>query len=234
MGAARAGQVECARLLVEAGAVLEIRDEVAGLTAAEWARQAGNIELADLLDRWEYDRTHNEKGLPLTESAFIEYVDWLADQQQEADRSLEDYLRALWGAALECEAQMPCFTLFARLLTRAFSAQPAPFEEEWRSFTQPPRDWEEEGASLPDFEFLRRTLLFQIADLHGMGDEVWNNPYRGLGLSSHTGNTWYNFDPCDLLGVCGERSARPRRKRCGARCNKLVHLGGSTRVGQAL
>jgi hypothetical protein len=45
-----------------------------------------------------------------------------------------------------------------------------------------------------DFEILKHTILFQIADLHRMGDVQQSNKFWYYGVTSATGNRWYNLN----------------------------------------
>jgi hypothetical protein len=105
--------------------------------------------------------------------------------------TLEDYLRSFLAVISGCRDRVPTWSDAAEALAASFSALPAPFEDTWLAHTQPPPEEEAENT----FEFLRRTLLFQIADLRRMRGGVLEDPHRGLGVSSPTGHTWYNFEP---------------------------------------
>ena len=87
--------------------------------------------------------------------------------------------------------KMPSYALFACLLRESFTSPPAEFGASWLGITKPLS----EKADVDDFEAVEQVLLFQIADLNRMGEDIWGDPHRYLGRTSPTGNTWYNFDP---------------------------------------
>src|SRR6185437_15874918 len=86
---------------------------------------------------------------------------------------------------------------FARMLADAFTAEPQPFYEDWR--TQYPSLDKEEHV----FAGWEATLIRQVVDLREM-DEVGTlkNEYRYFGVPAPRGAYWYNFDPSTFL-ECG-------------------------------
>jgi hypothetical protein len=111
------------------------------------------------------------------------------------DRSLEEYLRALWrlGCAHRAEDALPRRT-FEDLLDEARRAAAPPFDQGWAVGYG---DRERSGHARWE-----RTILDQIVDLHEMA-EVGNlaNELRYFGIASPRGSDWYNFDP-DLFLDC--------------------------------
>jgi hypothetical protein len=128
---------------------------------------------------------------------FWEYVEQLVPEQFQGsyEGSLEEYLRSLWSLIQQHREEPPSFALFARLLRDAFDTEPVAFEDGWLAYTNPP---EPEGP-LDDFEYLRATILFQIADLRRMEGGQLDNEWRYFGVPSPTENYWYNFDPFTYL-----------------------------------
>lgn len=114
---------------------------------------------------------------------------------RRSQRSLEDYLKALWQLALRHRHRealpLPCF---AELLELAFSTAPPPFEPAWAAAYQ--HDATDDSA----FARWEKLLLRQIVDLHelaecgGLADE-----HRYFGLDAPRGARWYNFDPGGFL-----------------------------------
>lgn len=140
--------------------------------------------------------------------------------QKHANRDLEEYLRALLSLALDRKNEMPSIHLFYQLLDGAFTAPPLAFQDEWLAVTQSPDDNPMSykftnpeifqaadlttGAGYADFTFLQQVLIFQIADLHRMRNKELKDEMRYFGVTSPTGNAWYNFDPYTNL-ECGLR-----------------------------
>ena len=135
-----------------------------------------------------------------TERDLQNFVWNLVEERKDIeDLPLEDYLRSLWGLICECQHYKPTYALFAELLEKSFITPPLPFNYNWFQYTQPP-DIENISANLNDFEVLKQTVLFQIADLRRLSDAgTINNPHRYFGISSPTGEYWHNFEPCLML-----------------------------------
>lgn len=140
-----------------------------------------------------------------TSGDFFRYVRALSKslRAEQYDKSLEDYLSALWGIVQRCRYQPVTFTLLARVLDEAFDADPLSFDQGWLTYTKPPNlsdEYMERARLEDDFGYLRGMLLFQISDLHRMAEAgTIDHPYRYFGIQSPTGHTWYNFDPSAFL-----------------------------------
>jgi hypothetical protein len=106
----------------------------------------------------------------------------------ETQRSLEDYLRALWRLAEphRALAALPP-EMFTELLTDALEAEPRAYD-----------------AALPTgnagYASFEATIASQIVDLHEMAaNGQLDNEYRYFGISAPRGGSWYNFDPRGYL-----------------------------------
>src|SRR5258705_4835897 len=95
-------------------------------------------------------------------SEFIEFISKLAEL--ETKRSLVEYLQALWHLVQSHRNEEPSFSLFEKLLSESFLTEPASFNESWLEFSKLPNS----KTEIKSFEFLRQTILCQIADLHRM------------------------------------------------------------------
>jgi hypothetical protein len=122
-------------------------------------------------------------------------VSQLIAQHREDTRSLDEYLRALWGVAHH-HRERAAFTAneFFGVLTEAFSAEPRPFEKSWRDLYEHDRDpW-------PGFPGFEARLLQQIVDLREMAESgQLADQMRYFGINAPRGSRWYNFDPCAFL-----------------------------------
>jgi hypothetical protein len=110
-------------------------------------------------------------------------------------RPLDEYLRALWGLVQAHQNDPVSFALLANLLTEATLSEATPFDQDWLQFTELPARNERDD----DFEYLRKTILCQIADLHRIKSMNLSpqDLYGGVWLP--TGNSWYNFQVDDFL-----------------------------------
>ena len=122
------------------------------------------------------------------------------DNRIEYTDSLEEYLRALWSLVQRHRDSQLSYSLMAELIASALSAESAPFDERWLTYTKPflPEPPEDTGT----FEMLNDTLLYQIADLHRMkltGQLDQSPSVLYMGVNSPTGHTWYNFDVAGFL-----------------------------------
>jgi hypothetical protein len=133
---------------------------------------------------------------------FCSFVENLAKESQQSELSLEEYLRAFWLLVQTNQNAKASFTLFANMLSQALTSPIASFDNDWLNYTAPPP---EIGYSQPvedGIGFLKKMLLYQIADLHRMKEEgVLDQPPHilWLGTSRKGGRTWYNFLPSTFL-----------------------------------
>ena len=157
----------------------------------------------------------------ITSKDFRDFVmSVLEKQNNNYNGSLEEYLRSLWCVVNEYKEYNVNFSLLATIIENAFKAKPALFEQKWLSYNNP-LNWnyrdgtyvieQLEGhrvkvvaSNVDDFDILKHTLLFQIADLHRMRNKQIKDEYRYFGIDSPTGNRWYNFDVFTFL-ECGTR-----------------------------
>jgi hypothetical protein len=124
---------------------------------------------------------------------FLEFVAELSEV--ETERTLDEYLRALWGLIQKHSNERPAYSMLARLLFEAFTSKPVQFDSDWLKFTRPPIS----GEVKESFEYLKQVILCQIADLHRMKAIEITPIEKYSGFTSPTGNTWHNFDPSDYL-----------------------------------
>jgi len=146
-------------------------------------------------------------------SEFIEFISKLAEL--ETKRSLVEYLQALWSLIQSHENEEPSFSLFEQLLSESFETNPTPFNESWLEFSRLPNP----KTEIESFEFLRQTILCQIADLHRMKNMQISPVEKYSGFTLPTGNTWYNFDvssflECASAGLQGKRKANSSSIKC--------------------
>ena len=139
-------------------------------------------------------------------------VSQLIEQYKESTRSLEEYLRALCGAALRRREQ-DSFAPdeFFDVLAEAFTSVPiAPAEEFWRE--SGPDLYAIDSAHLSGRPGWIARVVRQIIDLREMATNgQLADKQRYFGINAPRGSRWYNFDPCGFLecataGTFGGRS----------------------------
>lgn len=162
----------------------------------------------------------------------------IEEQDGKYNASLENHLLSLWGVIKKYEKYTPSYALFVTMLAEAFQTQPCQFDEEWLSYENDLSWDDQDGAKVSDFEMLKHTIIFQIADLHRMDSGQLDDPYKYFGINSPTGNRWYNFDAityweCATAGMeaCLDMPDHPRKKFFDS-CTwvtlaKLLELGQS-------
>jgi len=116
------------------------------------------------------------------------------DPALPADRTLEDYLRAL---LVLCQAHRDAAAVtvedFLDLLRRAFVETPADFDVRWGNSGNAADD----AAGFAAFESV---LLAQIVDLHEMREAgILDGKLIYFGVRSPRGRQWFNFDPRGYL-----------------------------------
>ncbi len=138
---------------------------------------------------------------------FRSYILLLTDERATpTTKSLEEYLRALWGLIELAQAKSVTYALLGQLLHDAFVAEPLPFHEGWLQYAEPPDLDEDEHRN--SFSVLQQMICYQIADLHRMAQAgLLENKWRFYGIDSPTGYRWFNFDPASYLH-CAVQSLR--------------------------
>lgn len=155
----------------------------------------------------------------MTYLELYQHITALADTHQ--NRDLETYLLALYHLTEQYKDKELTPELLLQLISDAFTADPAVFNEDWlgccaapdenilsRKFTKPQIKGSIDTTAHTNVEGIEYTfevLKFQIAELHKMRDNQLKNEMRYFGITSETGNLWYNFDPFTNL-------------QCGAAC----------------
>ncbi|MFV8751498.1 hypothetical protein ACNOYE_13215 [Nannocystaceae bacterium ST9] len=118
------------------------------------------------------------------------FVADLAARHRVGQRSLEAYLRAMWGLVHAGPARATWqLDEFAELLAASFVA-PEPNVEAAIAI--------EAGSA--SFDQWQQVILEQVADLHGMREAgLLAQELRYYGLDAPSGARWYNFDACSYL-----------------------------------
>ncbi len=155
---------------------------------------------------------------------FYDAVVGLVERQRaNYQGTLELYLRALLTLLNDEQESVPTCELLLRLLEQAFSAKAVAFDPAWDALVALP---DQDGS----FESAHDTLLFLIADLHRLHEDIERTADKHLtGLwSAVTQWHWYNFDPFNFLerGAAGVRKSRDRLSGEDAACDwdTLAHL----------
>jgi hypothetical protein len=134
-----------------------------------------------------------------THEDFCQYARTLAHEKATTtERSLEEYLRALWGLLKLRQAETVTFSLLGQLLHDAFLAEPLPFDKKWLQYNTPPDLDEDENEE--SFAVTQQMIWYQIADLHLMAQTGQiDDPNAFFGIDSPTGHRWYNVHPSSYL-----------------------------------
>jgi len=137
-----------------------------------------------------------------TQKEFCDFIHLLTKSANGFDRSLEEYLSALWLLAQKHKNDELSFALLAKMLDDAFVTPAPPFDLNWLNYEEPPSELSQNYPVKNKFEFFQKMILYQIADLHRMRQEgVFETPpqFLWLGASRKGGVTWYNFEPVGFL-----------------------------------
>ncbi|HYE54385.1 MAG TPA: hypothetical protein VD996_06060 [Chitinophagaceae bacterium] len=132
----------------------------------------------------------------MTQHEFYQHICSLPEKWQ--NRDLETYLCALLRLVEEHKDYEINDDKLLFLLEEAFTADPLAFNPAWLSLVTAPEDDNGIGYTIG-------VLKFQIAELHKMKGKQLQFEMKYFGITSETGNIWYNFDPFTNL-------------ECGARC----------------
>jgi hypothetical protein len=120
----------------------------------------------------------------------------LAKRDDSSRRSLEEYLRAIWGlASIHRAGATLLANEFFTILSEAFTADVPPFFADWANRYQDDVEEHRNG-----YEGWENRILRQIVDLHEMNESgQLADPQRYFGINSPRGQRWYNFDPSTFL-----------------------------------
>jgi len=147
----------------------------------------------------------------MTNRDLYEIVNGFADQFGSGKApALEEYLRSLWWVVSQSQPSEPTPELLAEWLEAAFTTEPPAFDPAWR---ERHRQQPQESADFSDWE---NGILFQIADLRRMAEAgQLEDEFRYFGITSPSGNLWYNFNPvtyleCGVAGTFGGYAADER------------------------
>jgi hypothetical protein len=166
------------------------------------ARDVLRLELADWVSG------EPDPARPPPEPYLHETVcDLLANQTP--DRSLEDYLKALWKGGREYrERPFLTFQELVALLTAAFTAPVPPFDDAWRS------QYDGGPAPVAGFAIWEAMLLWQVVDLREAEEQGWRCEDWDDLRSPH-GTRWANNDLHTFLerGAAATAGSLWRRRR---------------------
>jgi len=123
----------------------------------------------------------------MTQKEFYEEICRLPEKFK--NRDLETYLSALLMLLEKQEQENMDADKLLYLIHTAFASEPKKFDTHWYSLKIAPDD----KSTNP--YFTSDVLKFQIAELHKMQGKQLINEMRYFGITSETGNVWYNFDP---------------------------------------
>lgn len=170
-------------------------------------------------------------------------------EKQDNHPSLESHLLSLWMVIGKYRDTRPSYSLFAKMIEEAFNTPPGSFDNQWLVYKKSVPWGYQDGKymiqgyqdkkfviienDVSDFEILKRTILFQVADLHQIPDEKMNDPHSFFGITSPTGARWYNLHPygyweCATAGM----DAQSERMEHTLNTCDWVTLAGLLSLGQ--
>jgi len=125
-----------------------------------------------------------------TNKDLYRFVDELQKTHEKNERSLEEYLRALWALAMKHKnADAIELNDFTSMLEGAFTAPVPEFDYEWLKL-EPLVEFKLHG-----FEEWASTILFQIAELRRIAEgEDQKDKLSYVGIDGADGVSWHNLD----------------------------------------
>lgn len=121
-------------------------------------------------------------------------VGGIKERCKESERTLEDYLLALW-ALCRGYGEQPAlaYDVFVRALDDALTASAPPYGEAVHGLP-------DEAEARHGFAAWEQLIRLQIRDLREMREAgTFENEYRYFGVDAPRGARWYNFDPASYL-----------------------------------
>jgi hypothetical protein len=135
-------------------------------------------------------------------------------------RDLEEFLLALYSVVVEKKGKDLTYDLVFQMIKDALIAPALEFPDDWlfcdtapdeNRISIAPTNSEAKPSALTPFEYTLEVIKFQISELHKMRGKQLDDKFRYDGVTSETGNYWYNFDPFGNL-ECGARCMGDRNK----------------------
>lgn len=127
---------------------------------------------------------------------FIERINKIQTQKR-IPSNLEAFLCGMWASSLKYHDLEPSWELFLQIISDGWTTTGMNFDTSWLSIVKSSDLIEiETNTRMDDFDYLKGTILYQIADLHRMRDAGYYEKDPMLlyfGLESPTGATWYNW-----------------------------------------
>lgn len=150
-----------------------------------------------------------------TSSDLKEYVDALIDKHSLTDRTMGEYLRAMWAALLVHRDDVVTYALLAQIIEAGYVVEPVPFHSDWLTVERLNLTWDDDSASyairkfdeaskswvilerhIEPFRILENTILEQISErylLENKASTLSEQEHRNLS------NNWSNPDPYPYL-----------------------------------
>ena len=142
-------------------------------------------------------RAEETKAVSVTNrDLYIDISNLDRDYAAHADRTLEEYLRALLGLVRQyCKERSHLHVSgFYNLLDDAFAAPPLPFAPAWRDA------YDDLDPDLPGFAGWEATIIRQIVDLREMQETgIMENPLLVYDTQSPRGSEWESSRPFEYL-----------------------------------
>lgn len=152
----------------------------------------------------------------ITPLDFREFVYKLIKRHSLTNRTIGEYLRALWADVLDHKDDAVTYALLAHLIEAAYLVEPLPFNNDWLKVKRLGWHWDEESKSyiikeynvetkqwfisehnVDPFRILKHTLLEQISErylLENTSHLLTDKQRRQLA------NDWSNPEPGSFLG----------------------------------
>ena len=130
----------------------------------------------------------------MTFSDFLTRLYETIPHRGEYTNSSEEYFRQLLFQVELHSNRKVTGALLIKIFKNSFFSESVPFNEKWNDLKEPNIPYSQKMSNHIQLEHLKNTIRFFIADLRRMGHKTLKNPYRGYGVTSPSGATWYSFN----------------------------------------
>lgn len=160
---------------------------------------------------------------------FYEYVLDMVQRNSLTDRSMGEYLRALWGEIQRYREAPVTYALLAQLLENAYTSDPVPYNDDWKEvrrkgwtwdrklkeyvtkvFDRKTGQWIIKERGIDPFEILKMTILQQITErflLENEENELTEEEREKL-INDWSNPEPFSFISTGLIAICPDKETR--------------------------
>lgn len=156
---------------------------------------------------------------------FKVYIFDMIQRYSLTDRSMEEYLRALWGEIQRHRKDPVTYTLLARMLENAYTSDPVPYDPGWKEvrrmgwtwdrklkayiikvFDRETGQWIIKDRGIDPFEILKTTILQQITERYLLehAENELSTKEREKLINNWSNPEPFTFNSAGVIALCSD------------------------------